>query len=525
MKPALVKARVILLPVAIGALLLTTIALLQNLWISHAAITPRNFILPALVGSIAGLLIGLYHHKLNQREQQLKEILQGIQHSALYDQLTGLANHTLLTDRLRQAIFRARRKGDVLAIALLDLDRFKRINETMGHSMGNHLLLEITRRLTTVTRESDTLARLGGDEFVLLMSTISHPDDAALVAGKLLDVVAAPIILEGQEIFCSCSIGISLCPQDSDNEETILKNAEIAMYSAKNSGGNSYRFYSMQMNQQALERLSLEGYMVRGIEQGTFFLNYQPQVEIETGRIIGVEALIRWKHPFLGMISPTKLISLAEESGFIIPLGLWVLRTACEQAVAWRKAGLPPIKMAVNLSIRQFRQHDLIASITKILDETGLARHQLELELTESCFVERPDQALAMLRELKKLGVNLAIDDFGTGYSSLAHLKLLPIDLLKIALPFVQDVTTNKEDAAIVEAIITMAHTMGIKVIAEGVETTAQQQFLEWKKCNYAQGYLFARPMSGDDVAKLLGYGEKQIIKRLEIANPQPYLL
>jgi EAL domain-containing protein (putative c-di-GMP-specific phosphodiesterase class I) len=297
------------------------------------------------------------------------------------------------------------------------------------------------------------------------------------------------------------------------------------MYSAKNSGGNSYRFYSMQMNQQALERLSLEGYMVRGLEQGTFFLNYQPQVETDTGRIIGVEALIRWKHPFLGLISPTKLISLAEETGFIIPLGLWVLRTACEQAVAWRKAGLPPIKMAVNLSIRQFRQHDLIASIAKILDETGLARQQLELELTESCFVERPDQALAMLRELKKLGVCLAIDDFGTGYSSLAHLKLLPIDLLKIALPFVQDVTTNKEDAAIVEAIITMAHTMGIKVIAEGVETTAQQQFLERKKCNYAQGYLFARPMSGDDVAKLLGYGEKQMIKRLEIANPQPYLL
>lgn len=225
------------------------------------------------------------------------------------------------------------------------------------------------------------------------------------------------------------------------------------------------------------------------------------------------------------MISPAKLIALAEETGFIIPLGLWVLRTACEQAVAWRKAGLPQIKMAVNLSIRQFRQHDLIASVTKILDETGLSRQQLELELTESCFVERPDQALAMLRELKKLGVSLAIDDFGTGYSSLAHLKLLPIDLLKIALPFVQDVTTNKEDAAIVEAIITMAHTMGIKVIAEGVETTSQRQFLEWKKCNYAQGYLFARPMPGDDIAGLLGQGEKQMIKRLEMANPQPYLL
>lgn len=514
----------VLLPSLIGAALLLTIAALQHVFVSHVALTPRNFIIPVLVGSSVGLFIGLYHRRLRQREQRLQEAYDDIWHSAYYDQLTGLPNRTLLLDRLRQAVAHAQRQGETLGVLLLDIDRFKRINESLGHSLGDQLLLLLAERIAGCIRDSDSVARLGGDEFVLLMPNLKHPDDVAVVATKILETVAMPVELKDQEVFCSCSIGIIMAPLDGDDAETILKHADIAMYKAKDAGGSCYRFYSWYMNQQTVERLAMEANMQRGLERGDFFLHYQPQIDLRSGRIVGAEALLRWNAPEIGQVSPELFIPLAEETGFIIPLGEWVLRTACQQAVAWQRQGQSPLRMAVNLSIRQFRQKNLVETVAMILAETGLHPNLLELELTESCFFEQPNEAMIVLRELSRMGVKLSIDDFGTGYSSLAYLKLCPINQLKIAIHFVRDITTNRDDAAIAEAIIAMSHAMGITVIAEGVETPEQRMFLELKGCDLAQGYLFARPMPAENFTKLLTMSEANRAQFLEALNPQPAL-
>lgn len=336
MKPLRRHAVTILLPAILGAVLLMSIATLQYFFVSHSPLVPRNFIIPATVGSLAGLFIGLYNRRLSLRERSLQEAYDELFHSAYYDQLTGLPNRSLLLDRLRQAVAHARRQGETLGVLLLDIDRFKRINETLGHSQGDQLLLLIAERISACLRESDTVSRLGGDEFIMLMPDLKHPDDAALVAGKILEAIAQPLELAGQELYCSCSIGILMAPLDGDNEETILKHADIAMYKAKDAGGNCYRFYSWYMNQQTIERLSMEANMQRGLERGDFFLHYQPQVDLRSGRLVGAEALLRWRTPDIGMISPSLFIPLAEETGFIVPLGEWVLRTACQQAVTWQ---------------------------------------------------------------------------------------------------------------------------------------------------------------------------------------------
>jgi len=511
----------ILAPCLVGAGLLAAIAAVQHRFVSHVPLVLDNFIIPILVGAAIGLFVGLYHHRLRQREARLQEAYDDIWHSAYYDQLTGLPNRALLLDRLRRAVVHAHRQGETLAVLLLDIDRFKRINESLGHSLGDQLLLLVAERIAGCIRESDTVARLGGDEFVVLLPDLKHPDDAALVANKILETVAAPLELHDQEVFCSCSIGIIMAPLDGNDEETILKHADIAMYKAKDSGGNCFRFYSWYMNQQATERLAMEASMQRGLERGDFFLHFQPQVDLRSGRIVGFEALLRWKTPEIGLISPALFIPLAEETGFILPLGEWVLRTACQQAVTWQRPGQPPIQVAVNLSIRQFRQKNLVETVTAVLAETGLSPSLLELELTESCFIDQPDEAMAVLHELSRMGVKLSIDDFGTGYSSLAYLKLCPIDHLKIAIHFVREITTNPDDAAIAEAIIAMSHAMGIRVIAEGIETPEQRMFLELKHCDLAQGFLFARPMPAEDVTRLLAHDEAGRAQFLESINPQ----
>lgn len=514
----------VLIPTLAGAALLLAIAALQHMFVSHVPLTPRNFIIPTLVGSSVGLFIGLYHRRLRQRETRLQEAYNDIWHSAYYDQLTGLPNRILLLDRLRQAVAHARRHGETLGVLLLDIDRFKRINESLGHTLGDQLLLLIAERIAACIRDSDSIARLGGDEFVLLMPNLKHPDDATLVANKILEAIALPVDLDEQEVFCSCSIGIIMAPLDGDDEETILKHADIAMYKAKDAGGNCYRFYSWYRNEQTVERLAMEASMQRGLERDDFFLHYQPQIDLRSGRIVGVEALLRWQAPEIGLVSPELFIPLAEETGFIIPLGEWVLRTACQQAVAWQQLDQPPIRMAVNLSIRQFRQKNLVETVASILKETGLNPNLLELELTESCFFERPDEAMTILHEFSRMGVKLSIDDFGTGYSSLAYLKMCPLNHLKIAIHFVRDITTNPDDAAIAEAIIAMAHALGITVIAEGIETPEQRMFLELKKCDLAQGFLFARPMPAENFTKLLALSEADRAQFLESLNPQPNL-
>jgi len=416
----------VLLSCLIGAALLLSIAALQHLFVSHVPLIPRNFVIPVLVGASIGLFIGLYHRRLLQREDRLQEAYHDIWQSAYYDQLTGLPNRTLLLDRLRQAVANACRHQQTLGVLLLDIDRFKRINESLGHTLGDQLILLVAERISSCIRDSDSVARLGGDEFVLLMPDLKHPDDVALVANKILTAVAQPIELEGQEVFCSCSIGIILAPLDGDDGDTILKHADIAMYKAKDAGGNCYRFYSWYMNQQAVERLAMEANMQRGLERGDFFLHYQPQIDLRSGRIVGVEALLRWQAPNIGPISPELFIPLAEETGFIIPLGEWVLRSACQQAVNWQRQGLPPTRMAVNLSVRQFRQKDLVQTVANVLAETGLKPSLLELELTESCFVERPNEAMAVLHELSRMG--------GQPVNRRLRHRLLVVGLLK-ALP------------------------------------------------------------------------------------------
>lgn len=511
----------VLAPTVLGAVLLMGIAALQHTLIAHIPLLPRNFIIPCLVGAMIGLCFGLYARRLRKRGAYFQDAYDELWQSAYYDQLTGLPNRTLLLDRLRQAITHARRNGETLGVLLLDIDRFKRINETLGHTQGDQLLLLLAERIAASIRESDSIARLGGDEFVLLLPDLKHPDDASLIATKILEVIAQPLDLDGQEIFCSCSVGVAMAPLDGDDVETILKHADIAMYKAKESGGNCYRFYSWYMNQQAVERLAMEANMQRGLERGDFFLHYQPQFDLRSGRLVGAEALLRWQAPAIGLISPGLFIPLAEETGFIIPLGEWVLRTACQQAVTWQKPNQPPIRIAVNLSVRQFRQKNLVATVMATLAETGLNPNLLELELTESCFMEQPDEAMAVLHELSAMGVKLSIDDFGTGYSSLAYLKLCPINHLKIAINFVREITINPDDAAIAEAIIAMAHALGITVIAEGVETPEQQNFLVQKNCDLAQGYLLARPMPAENLVRLLALDEPDKTLFLQELNPQ----
>ena len=428
------------------------------------------------------------------RERKLAE--ERLSHIANHDALTGLPNRTLLFDRLRQTMADANRHDSLLAVMFLDLDRFKVINDTLGHEAGDRLLKAVAARLRLCARAGDTIARLGGDEFTLVITAIKHVDDAARVAQKVLDSLARPLRVDERELFVTASIGITLYPFDSDDMETLLKNADIAMYRAKEQGRNNFQFYTAEMNARALERLALESALRKALEREEFRLYYQPQIDLRSGEVFGMEAVLRWQHPELGLVPPAQFVPLAEETGLIVPIGEWALRTACAHNKAWQDAGLPRLRVAVNLSARQFRQRQLGDVILQVLDETGLSPHYLGLELTESIVMQQAVLTDTILDMLHSRGVEIAIDDFGTGYSSLSYLKRFPIDVLKIDRSFVRDINSDPNDAALCNAIVGMGHSLGMRVVAEGVETATQLQFLADNDCDGVQGYYFSKALS-----------------------------
>ncbi len=418
---------------------------------------------------------------------------------AHFDALTGLPNRLLLLDRLGQAIAQAARGERLLAVMLLDLDRFKTINDTLGHAVGDQLLCRLGERLKECVREGDTVARLGGDEFIVMLPNLRYVPDAAAVAQKILDALHQPFPIDGHEIFVTPSIGIALYPFH-EGVEALLQCADRAMYHVKEHGGNYYAFCTVDMNDSNPRRLSLETDLRRAVKRDELELHYQPQVDLASGRIVGVEALVRWRHPELGLVPPAEFIPLAVETGQILPIGEWVLRTACAQAKAWQDAGPGPLRIAVNVCVRQFLQAGFAETVGRILEETGLDSRWLELELTEGTLMQNTRTTVAVLGELNAMGVQLSVDDFGTGYSSLAYLKRFPIDTLKIDGSFVCDITTDPNDAAIVKAIIAMAHSLDMRVVAEAVETEQQLAFLREHCCHEVQGFLVGRPLPADEL-------------------------
>lgn len=435
---------------------------------------------------------------------QRKQAEEKLVYLAHYDGLTALPNRVLFFDRLRQTLARAGRSGTLAAVMFLDLDRFKVVNDTLGHAVGDALLSQVAERLTGCTRQGDTVARFSGDEFVLIVNDLSDVEDVRLIAQKVLQVFADPFQVAGYEMFVSTSIGISLYPSDNDDEHSLLKNADTAMYRAKESGRNNFQFYTREMNARAMYRLKLENSLRHALEREEFGLHYQPKACLRTGRITGVEALLRWQRPDHGLVAPADFVPLLEDTGLIVPVGEWVLAEACRQLGEWRRAGHDAVSIAINISARQFASRNLGETIKRLLDEHRADPRQIELELTESLLMVNTEQAVRTLEYLKSLGLKLSIDDFGTGYSSLSYLKRFPIDALKIDRSFIDEITTDVGDATITRAVIGMAHNLGLKVVAEGVESEAQMAFLSANGCDEAQGYYLARPQIGGEIAKLL---------------------
>ncbi|MEO5356863.1 MAG: EAL domain-containing protein [Nitrospirae bacterium YQR-1] len=429
---------------------------------------------------------------------------QRLQYLAHFDSLTDLPNRTLFYDRLSHTLGHSRRYNQMFALLFLDLDGFKYVNDTLGHDMGDLLLKKAAKKLPVCVRDTDTVAHVGGDEFVIILPFIKKTQDAALVAEKIIESISEPYYLDGHECFVGASIGISIYPTDGDDIDTLLKNSDIAMYQAKEKGRNNYQFFNSEMNTKALRRLKLENNLRKALERDEFVLYYQPKINLSTGKVCAVEALIRWVNPQYGLISPLEFIPLAEETGLIIPIGEWVLRTACRESVQWQRAGGVALVMAVNLSARQFKSEDFIKTIEDVLSDTQLRPELLELELTESIVMEDAERTIKILRSVRDKGIHIAIDDFGMGYSSLSYLKRFPICRLKIDKSFVRDITTDPDDEAISTAIIAMAHSLKLDVTAEGVETLEQLEFLRALKCDEAQGYLFSRPVPSKDFLEFL---------------------
>ena len=427
-----------------------------------------------------------------------------LHHLAHHDVLTGLPNRILFIERLTQGILHARRHGYALAVMFLDMDRFKVINDSLGHDTGDQLLQEFGRRLVACVRSSDTVARLGGDEFTILLEDMADPDNVATVAGKVINALSTPFVLDGRELFVTTSIGVSVFPGDGDDVRSMLKNADTAMYRAKELGRNNYQFYSADMSSRALERLAMENHLRRALEKNEFVVHYQPKLDYRTGKIVGAEALIRWQHPEQGLVSPAEFIPLLEETGLIVEVGEWVLKTAVAQSVAWKKTGLPDICMSVNLSARQLVQTGLVDTVSNVISEHGLQPGDLELELTESMIMNNAEKTIETLDAISQLGVRFAVDDFGTGYSSLAYLKRFPIQIIKIDRAFIRGIVTEPEDRSIVNAIIAMSHSLDIDILAEGVETEQQAMLLEQYGCYYMQGFLFSKPLPAGKFAELL---------------------
>jgi diguanylate cyclase (GGDEF)-like protein/PAS domain S-box-containing protein len=435
---------------------------------------------------------------------KIKQTEQRLQYLAQYDPLTRLPNRLLFRDRLQQALLEASRNKSVVALMLLDLDRFKDINDTLGHKAGDEVLFSVAKRLTLCMRKSDTVARLGGDEFTIILPDVSDTMALVAIARKVIQSLAEPFHLPGREVFLTASMGISIYPADGLEADRLLQNADMALYHGKELGKNTFQFFSEQMNEQVLARSQLEQDLRRAVERKEFAVYYQPKLAVRTGELTGVEALIRWQHPVRGLVGPDEFVSLAEDTGLIVPIGEWMLRTTCQQNKTWQDMGLPPIRVAVNVSARQLLREDLVAAVMKILEETGLEPTYLELELTETLAMKDAETTVRVFTALKGMGIHITIDDFGTGHSSLAYLKRLPIDILKVDKSFVQDIKPDTDDEAIVKAIIAVAHSLKLKVIAEGVETKEQLEFLQLHDCDEWQGYFFSCPQPADALTELL---------------------
>jgi diguanylate cyclase (GGDEF)-like protein len=441
--------------------------------------------------------------RVRENEAKLAHALR-IEYLAYHDGLTALPNRSLFNKLLSQAISQAQRSNKQLAVAFIDLDRFKQINDTLGHEAGDQLLKEVATRLKSCLRDSDIVARLGGDEFVVLLTELTEEKYAATVAQKILTSIAKPFILIGQDFRVTASIGISTYPVDGADVQTMTKTADIAMYQAKEDGKDNFQFYSEKLNANSLERLTLESSLRHALERGEFELHYQAKRDIATGQITGVEALLRWQNPDLGMVSPMQFIQVAEETGLIVPIGKWVLQTACLQNVAWQKQGLPRMKIAVNLSARQFSDEHLLRDVAAILKSTGMQASLLELEIHESLLIQDIEKTLKILTALKGVGVKIAIDDFGSGFSSLSTLQRFPLDTIKIDRSYIRDIATRAEDSNLTEAIIAMGKSLSLTVVAQGVETKEQADFLREHACDEFQGFYFNKPVSADQFTELL---------------------
>jgi len=489
---------------------------------SYAVVIDRAFILRDEQGKPVRMIGSMMD--ITER----KKAEERINYLAFYDAVTGLPNRTLFEDRLPQALHLANRNKQMVAVMLLELDCFKAINDTLGHVAGDWLLRDVAQRLASCVRGSDTVARFSADGFSLLLTQITGREavvriadrtekNALEIAQSILEVLKSPFTLDGRELYVTASMGIGLYPNDGTEPQTLLKNAGVALHSVKAHGGNGYQFYTETMNATAVENLAFESGLRRALEREEFVLHYQPQVEICTGRIVAVEALIRWQSPHSGFIGPSDFIPLTENNGLIVPIGEWVLRTASKQIMSWQADGLPALRVSVNISPRQFEQPNLVERVGQILDETGLDPANLELELTESSIMRNAERAIVTLHRLRAMNIQIAIDDFGAGYSSLSYLKRFPINRLKIDRSFVSDATSDPTDAAIIMAIITLSQNLRLKVLAEGVETEEQLRFLRLLRCDEFQGYLFSKPLPADEVKQLIlnrmvgsQYGKKE---------------
>lgn len=469
---------------------------------SAAPIHDRN-------GEVAGAVI------VFRDVSRARALGQEMSHLAQHDNLTNLPNRMLLKDRMTQAIAASQRNSNLLAVLYIDLDGFKHINDSLGHEIGDKLLQSVASRLQGSVRHIDTVSRLGGDEFVVLLSEIAHAHDAGDKARKILNALLVPHEIDGYSIRLTASIGVTICPSDGRDAETLIRNADRAMYQAKGKGRNNYKFFEEDMNARAMQRHLVEGSLRYALERNEFFLHYQPKINLITGAITGVESLIRWQHPDRGLIGPPQFISIAEDSGLMVPIGRWVLRESCRQAQAWQDAGLRPIGLAVNVSAVEFRNDDFLDGVRNILRETRLEPHYLELELTESVLMQHAEFTAPVLRELKEMGVRLAIDDFGTGYSSLSYLRQFPIDTLKVDQSFVHEIDgdTNSDDSTIIRAMIDMGRSLKHRVVAEGIETAAHLKFLQVHGCEEGQGFYFSRPVSASQCAGLLQNGVAVVIQ------------